>query len=630
MTGMKAAPDGLPRPCCQCFADLAGMSCVNALRVSVNGSFFIRHGMLAQFRREARPGAGLKPRCRTQSDLLSDWSTACFIDFRDPMRILILTLGLTVLPTSSDFRQTNSSFMLRDLVASGVLSDLRWPDFSVYRTRVESFYQPAGYALAWTRDGAITDPGKVILARLQQADVKGLDAEDYDGARWADRVAKLGDGTRPPSASELARFDLALTVSLMRYASDVHLGRANPGLFHASFDLARENGDLPSFIHCLVNATDVNAVLDSIEPPYKGYWRAQRALRRYMTMARETAGGTLPVPKKAIEPGQSYSATAQLAGMLRRLGDLSADAKLPMEPAYEGELVDAVKHFESRHGLDPDGRLGKATLAQLNTPLTRRVRQLELTLERWRWVPHAFPRPPIVVNIPEFKLRGLNCDYTTELEMKVVVGKAFRHQTPVFSAEMKYVVFRPYWDVPRSIQLAEVVPKLNRDRAYLRRNGYEVIDSHGKVVTSGVDDDATLVQLYSGKLRVRQTPGSRNALGPVKFLFPNKHNVYLHGTPQTELFSMSRRDFSHGCIRVEQPDELAAWVLRDRAEWTPEHILDAMHGKTTIEVTLKEPIPVLIVYATAVALQDEVRFFEDIYGLDKELEERLAKSRRKL
>ena len=228
-------------------------------------------------------------------------------------------------------------------------------------------------------------------------------------------------------------------------------------------------------------------------------------------------------------------------------------------------LVDAVKRFQVRHGLDPDGRLGTGTLTELNTPLTDRIRQLQLTLERWRWVPHNFSRPPIVVNIPEFELRALDASYRTEIEMKVVVGKAYHHQTPVFAANMKQVIFRPYWNVPVSIQRAELVPKLDRDSSYLMKNRYEVVTPQGKVVTNGIVDAPTLAQLRSGNLRIRQTPGPENALGLVAFMFPNEYDVYLHGTPAMELFAKSRRDFSHGCIRAEKPQELAAWVLRNQA-----------------------------------------------------------------
>ena len=332
-----------------------------------------------------------------------------------------------------------------------------------------------------------------------------------------------------------------------------------------------ERFDLPSFLQQrLLHSADVKAALEEMEPPYEGYRQTEQALQRYIVLAHEDHGGLLPLTKKPIDPGGQYPAITQLAGLLRRLGDLPENAQLtPESTAYVGSLVDAVKHFQVRHGLDSDGRLGKGTLAELNTPLTDRIRQLQLTLERWRWVPHNFPRPPIVVNIPEFELRALDASYRTEIEMKVVVGKAYHHQTPVFAANMKQVIFRPYWNVPVSIQRAELVPKLDRDSSYLMKNRYEVVTPQGKVVTNGIVDALTLAQLRSGNLRIRQTPGPENALGLVAFMFPNEYDVYLHGTPAMELFAKSRRDFSHGCIRAEKPQELAAWVLRNQPEWTP-------------------------------------------------------------
>jgi murein L,D-transpeptidase YcbB/YkuD len=270
--------------------------------------------------------------------------------------------------------------------------------------------------------------------------------------------------------------------------------------------------------------------------------------------------------------------------------------------------------------------LGKATFAQLNRPLSDRVLQLQLTLERWRWAPHNFPQPPILVNIPEFKLRLLNDSYVTEFEMKVVVGRAYHHQTPVFIAHMNQITFRPYWNVPISIQRAELVPKLEKDPSYLAKNHFEIVTPRDAVVSNAIMDAETVAQLRSGKLRIRQTPGPENALGLVAFRFPNEYGVYLHSTPANELFARTRRDFSHGCIRVENASHLAEWVLRGQPEWTPERIAETMNGDKTTYVSVAKPIPVLIVYATAVVLANgEVRFFEDIYGEDAKLEKLLAK-----
>jgi murein L,D-transpeptidase YcbB/YkuD len=512
-------------------------------------------------------------------------------------------------------------------VASGNLPSLRWPDFSDYRIRARRFYEP-GYIFGWTRDGQLTGQAAAVIQALATADTKGLNSADYEGPRWASRVASLNHANRLPSEYELAEFDLALTVSVMRYVSDLHFGRANPGIFHSEFDAGHEGFDLPSFLQQrLLHSADVKAALEEEEPPFEGYRQTEQALQRYIVLAHEDHGGLLPLTKKPVDPSGQYPAVAQLAGLLRRLGDLPENAQLTSDSTtYAGALVDAVKHFQARHGLDPDGRLGQRTLAELNAPLSDRIQQLQLTLERWRWVPHNFPRPPIVVNIPEFELRALDTSYRTELEMKVVVGRAYHHQTPVFAANLKQVIFRPYWNVPLSIQRAELVPTLDRDSSYLAKNRYEVVTPQGKVVTNGMVDGPTLAQLRSGTLRIRQTPGPENALGLVAFMFPNEYDVYLHGTPALELFAKSRRDFSHGCIRAENPQELAAWVLRNQPEWTPSKISAAMNGAKTIDLTPDKPIPVLIVYATAVVLANgEVRFFEDIYQQDAELAALLAK-----
>jgi len=232
------------------------------------------------------------------------------------------------------------------------------------------------------------------------------------------------------------------------------------------------------------------------------------------------------------------------------------------------------------------------------------------------------------VNIPEFRLRAFDKDGRVVLSTNVVVGKAYRHETPVFEEEVRYVVFRPYWNVPPGIQRSEILPAIRRDRDYVPRNNYEVITSGGNVVTSGTISDEVLQQLSSGKLAVRQKPGPGNALGLVKLMFPNEYNVYLHSTPSQQLFSSSRRDFSHGCIRVEKAAELAAWALAvNKEDWTLEKVLGAMQGtKDNVQVNLASSIPVLILYATAIVDDNGVEhFFDDIYGYDAKLEKVLAK-----
>lgn len=522
-----------------------------------------------------------------------------------------------------------SETTLRQLAGQAMQSDLAWRRFPDYRAQVASVYESVGYTPVWIQGRKVTLQARQMIEALEHADSKGLDPEDYEASRWLARLEQFEPTHFQPSEVEMAQFDFALTVSAMRYISDLNVGRVNPRLCQFGFDVEGKRLDLAVFLReRVVNASSVAEALSSVEPPYPGYWRLQKALQAYLVLAREDDGELLPSTRKPVEPGDSFTGCARLVRLLRRLSDLPEDvAVLPSCEIYQGALVDAVKRFQRRHGLDPDGRIGKSTLEQLNTPLSRRVRQLQLTLERWRWAPREFAAPPIVVNIPEFRLRSYDASYRSQLEMNVVVGKAYGHRTPVIVSDMQYLIFRPYWNVPRSIERAEITPKIGHDRSYAAKNGYEITDLRGEVIPGDVVSDRTLRQLRSGKLLIRQVPGPKNALGLVKFMFPNEYNVYMHDTPTVQLFSKPRRDFSHGCIRVEAPEELAVWVLKDRPEWSRERIREAMQGDETIQVNLKSPIPVLIVYGTAVAPETgEVRFLVDIYGHDASLEELLATS----
>jgi murein L,D-transpeptidase YcbB/YkuD len=517
---------------------------------------------------------------------------------------------------------SDSANSLRDIVAAGRLPDLRWPDFSDYRVHVKNFYEPSGYSLAWVRDNRPTSQAQSVIEILRKADSKGLNAEDYDASRWSERLNRLSE---PAGA---ARFDAALTICLMRYASDLEIGRINPKHFQFGLTEKQSRYDLPQFLReRLVNGQDAKSALAQVEPQFPGYGRTEAALQQYLELSRQDDGEQLPVPPKSLDPGSQYAGVPRLTRLMRLLGDLPVDAAVPAGDVYQAPLVGAVKHFQKRHGLTPDGRLGPQTIKQMNVPLSRRVQQLRLEMERWRWLPHQFPQPPVLVNIPEFRLRAFDDDGRLVLRMNVIVGKAMRHETPVFDEDMRYVVLRPYWNVTPSIQRSEIVPAIERNRNYIANKNYEVVTQGGTLVTSGTIDDDILQQLRAGKFAVRQKPGPTNALGLVKLIFPNEYNVYLHSTPTAQLFSQSRRDFSHGCIRVEKPAELAAWALRDKPEWTLPRIREAMQtGSDNVQVNLTKPIPVLILYGTAVVEEDNtVHFFDDLYGHDQDLEKALAK-----
>jgi murein L,D-transpeptidase YcbB/YkuD len=510
--------------------------------------------------------------------------------------------------------------LIETLITAGRMDELRWPDFSDYRKHLRNFYGANGYALVWSKAGRVTPQARTVIAMFEAADAKGINSVDYDGARWKDRVAALDAA---PNEIALARFDLALSTSLMRYISDLHIGRINPRNLRFDLDIESKKYYLPTLLADSA-AGDPATVLATIEPQYEGYRKLQAALADYRKYASEAViDKPLPVVK-VLKPGQAYAALPQLAMMLRRVGDLAPDAKTDIN-TYDETLAAAVKRFQARHGLEPDGILSARTFAALNVPLSYRVRQIQWALERWRWAPMEFTTPPIVVNIPEFRLRAWDEQGKTAVSMPVVVGQAYSHQTPVFADEMRYVVFRPYWNVTPNIQRAEIVAKVASDRSYLAANNYELVNANDQPLGSKVDD-AMLARLRSLDVRVRQKPGPSNALGLIKFIFPNENNIYFHSTPAKELFSRSRRDFSHGCIRVGDPVALAQWVLRDKPDWTKEKIEAAMEkGPNDAYVNLTKPLPIMIVYATAAAQDDgTIQFFEDIYGHDATLENALA------
>ena len=434
----------------------------------------------------------------------------------------------------------------------------------------------------------------------------------------------------PGNADTVANFDAALTVDAMRYLSNLRIGRVNPKPLEFGIDLDQKHYDLPQFlVQKVLAGSNLADVMNKVEPQYLGYQRTETALKTYLALAAQDHSQPLPDLQKTVKSGDAYSSAQQLGDRLRLLGDLPQSAVAdPNATTYSEPLVEAVKHFQTRHGLKSEGRLDKETIAQLNMPLGTRVIQLEDSLERWRWLPADYPQLPVAVNIPGFKLRVFSDDHTIALRMNVVVGKALNHQTPVFAKEMKYIIFRPYWNLPLDIVRAEIVPKLLRNPRYLAQKGFEATDQNGHIVAAGAVSQTVLAEIKSGRILIRQKPGPRNALGLVKFMFPNEFDVYLHSTPAPELFNQSRRDFSHGCIRVEEPAELAAWLLKDQSKWTLESIKAAMQsGPDNHQVNLTRPVPVVIVYLTAIVEENgEVYFYNDIYGLDGILNDALAKN----
>jgi L,D-transpeptidase YcbB len=514
---------------------------------------------------------------------------------------------------------------LHGIVDSAHNQDLRWPDFTPYKAEIAKLYETDNYSLAWVEKGQVRSQGLAVIELLKSADAKGLDPEDYDGPRWQDRLQKL---SHSPSEQDLVSFDTALTVSAMRYIRAIHCGRVNPEEFKFQLDVEGHKLPLAEFLQThVLNANDATAEIQKLEPPFLGYRKLLALLPVYEGYAKQDDGQKLPTITKTVRPGQPYPGLARLGRFLQVIGDIPAATQLdPNATTYQGALVDGVKHYQDRHGESPTGNLDPRTINEMNTPPEARIRQIRLTLERWRWVPHSFAQPPVVVNLPEYRVRAMNPDGTVAFYKNVIIGKAYGHKSPVFQKEIQYVVFRPYWDVTPSIQRNEIAPHIEKDPNYIAKHNFQVVTFKGEVVTDNQVSPEILEGIRSGHLMVRQKPGPTNSLGLVKIIFPNPENVYLHGTDVPELFSQDVRDFSHGCIRVEKPADLVAWVLRNNPGWDLDRVKAAMDGeKDNVQVNLVTRIPVLIVYGTAtVNEENQIRFFDDIYGYDAELEKALA------
>jgi len=494
---------------------------------------------------------------------------------------------------------------------------------------VRSVYDRSGSTLIWSAQGQVSEQGRELLQILRAAEVFGLRPSDYAAEPIAAAAARLGSDS---SAADFAGFDHSLTCAAVRLISHLHYGRIDPRAAGFELHASRQDLDIPTAVASLASSTKVAGAVSAVEPRFYHYALLKDALSRYRALAADPALTQLPgLGGRTLHAGDTYRGAPALRGLLMAEGDLTGPVGgiADTRNALDLPLAGALKLFQARHGLNADGALGAMTFAALTTPMAQRVRQIELTLERWRWLPD-FRTPPIIVNIPEFRLFAFSttADRTASiLQMPVIVGQAYPgKRTPIFIGNLTSVVFRPYWDVPRSITVHEMLPAIRAHSDYLQRNHLEIVRGEGDQSPVMTPTPEAVAALAAGRLRLRQRPGDDNALGLVKFLFPNSHNVYMHSTPAPQLFSASRRAFSHGCIRVSDPTALAEYVLRHAGTlWDRGRIDAAMHDTKSSRVALREPIQVMILYGTALATENgPVQFFDDVYGHDRKLEELLG------
>ncbi|QPK65467.1 L,D-transpeptidase family protein [Methylomonas sp. LL1] len=516
---------------------------------------------------------------------------------------------------------------INSLIAGGQNPLLVKADFSKQANDLALLYQAGGNQLLWLGENRSQSLIDSALAVLANAKADGLNPIDYD-ADSLKRNFELAMTLPLNAVDELAKFDTALSISLLRFINDLHYGRVQP----QSLDYPAPFGNKPGLdsVHLIKQAIEQQSLANlaqQVQPKFRQYQQLKQALASYRQAPQASVSQPL-VFQQSLRPGDSHPQLAELRQRLITLGAMAEDTQTSnSENTYSERLQEAVKNFQEQQGLKADGIIGKETAALLNQSLEQKISQIELSMERLRWLPDDISGPLIIVNIPAFQLWAFNAlDDPNAITMKVIVGKALQNQTPVLFEEMQYLEFMPYWNIPKSIMDKEILPKLYNDFGYLQNQNIELVqrqtDENEVDSWDGIFDD-----IRRGKVRARQRPGRKNPLGKVKFIFPNKEDVYLHDTSTHSLFSRSRRDFSHGCVRVEDAEKLAEFVLSKQPEsdWDITAIQQAMSGSKTRRVTLKQPIPVLFLYATSYVDQDnQIHFYRDIYQQDAALEKALG------
>lgn len=479
--------------------------------------------------------------------------------------------------------------------------------------QIFTYYQDRNFKPIWTRDGGAKTKGKVLLEALRNAGEHGLDPKKY----YVEDIAERIDSANPEVLAEL---DLLLSDVFADFAQDLSKGRVDPSSINSDLAITSRGAGPLFLIDGAEKADDLMPYLDTVKPQTVRYDRLKAALAAYRKI--EAAGGwPMIADGPVIKPGEEDGRVPVLRQILKITGDLATGEGAGA--VYDENLVAAVKSFQERHGRNPDGVIGPSTVKALQVPIGERIEQIVLNLERRRWMADDLGKLYVFVNQADQVLKVVREEGEREKTIhtaRVVVGKPY-HRTPVFSNKMKYIVFNPYWNVPMSIANNEYLPKLRRNPGALARENIRLISASGSEVSPYSVNWAAVSRV---PYRLRQDTGGRNALGRIKFMFPNKFNVYIHDTPSKSLFAKESRYFSHGCMRVQHPEQLAE-VLLGQQGWNAGRIASQIaSGKRRI-VNLKAPIPVHVTYLTAWANKDgPVHFRDDIYGRDKILAKALG------
>jgi murein L,D-transpeptidase YcbB/YkuD len=492
------------------------------------------------------------------------------------------------------------------------------------RSLIRQVYSDREDRPLWSRRGQPLARARDLVASICRAGKEGFRPSDYDveGLR---RAALALESKKHPGPEDIAALDIRLTGMMLAFGRNILAGRLDPRAVDDGWYLRSRRSSIDSTLRAALQDDDSPDLLKSLRPPQKEYDDLVEALAEYRELLRDGGWGTVP-RGGPLQRGDRGARVAALRERLRATGEL--DAPKGAEPVFDDEVAEAVARFQARHGLEPDSSVGRATLSALNVPVERRIQQIELNLDRYRWLPAEFAERYILVNIPDFRLRAY--DRSREaFEQRVIVGDEYQSATPVFADSMTYLVFRPEWNVPSSILVNEMLPKLQEDIYDLAGHGFEVVDTQADTLVGDPssidwDDEDTLNLRY----RVRQRSGENNSLGLVKFMFPIRFNIYLHDTPARKLFDRPVRTLSHGCVRVEDPVQLADFVLDGQDRWDEGKIRAAMQDSSKARgrvVPLKGPVPVYLLYLTAFKRDGELHFRNDPYGKDRRALAKLGK-----
>ena len=487
---------------------------------------------------------------------------------------------------------------------------------------VARFYQAIGRSPIWVDAHGWRPQGEALLAALGDPTDVGLGSDEYPlpslRKAWMDSVA-FSDTFQVNDLKPCIQFDVALTDAVLRYAQHLSRGRVTPESLSQKWHARRRvaTRDIPAELAQALKAGRLKAYFESLHPKGEAYRRLRKALQQYEQI-RRSGGWPAITPGPTLQAGVEGFRVEALTRRLKMTGDWSTDRPVNHRE-YDESVEAAVRRFQRRHGLQADGLVGKRTLTDLNVPVEHRITQLQLNMERWRWFPDSLGDRYLMVNIPAFELSVVEAD-TRIKRMRAIVGRP-RRQTPALSGRMTYLEFNPYWNIPRKIARKDILPKVVSDPDYLTRQGIRVFDSWDHQARE-LDPTGIMWEKLPARYfpyRFRQDPSEVNALGRIKFMFPNAQSVYIHDTPGKALFNRQERHFSSGCVRVEAPLDLAQYLLDDQG-WNRARLEAAVMNGRRQTVLLDDPIPVHLVYFTAwVDTDGTVNFREDIYDRDREL-----------